>query len=412
MIRKLLMVALFFVLLATFGCEIQSDRTEDGRLILTIWQTYNNEELEVFEELIADYEALNPHIKIKSQRMPHNGSEPKVLTALATRTTPDIARLDGSFVAKLAVRNALIDVGPLGIDSIKDEYLPAALGSCLIKGKMYAVPEQINGVCLFYDKDRFIEVGLDPEQPPRTWEEFVEMGKILTEPEKTKWAFGMRNSLWWSFPFFNTYGCPFLSEDTKHCVLNRPEGVAAFEFQVSLFQEHGIEGGAWRSGGVRDDMGFPERYAMVFSGPWAIKGLQDRKVNFGVGLIPAGPAGTSTNVGGQNMVVFRTSKHQQEAVNFLIWLSSADTQAKWCNALGQIPVNFEAFPRVDRAKYPEISIFMEQMKTAVPRPQIMNYSDIENIFISEIEAALTGSKTPRQALDDGCRRSEFYLMEE
>lgn len=393
--------------------EDKTGYTEDGKKLITIWQTYNDEEIKLFEKLLAEYEAAHPDIKFKHQSIPFFGSEPKILTALATRTTPDIARLDVSFVAKLGLRNALVELGPLGMDAIKDRYLDAALGSCYIKGKLYAVPEQINGLCLFYDKDQFVAAGLDPEKPPKTWDEFLEYGKILNASDDTQWAFGLRNQLWWMFPIFYTFGAEFLSEDNKTCLLDSPEAIAAMQFRYDLTHKYKIEGGAWRSGGIRDDTGFPNVYAMVFSGPWAVKSNKEREINFGVSTIPAGPAGTHTNVGGQDMVIFRTSRHPQEAFDFLSWLTSKEVQARWCNELGQIPVNMEAYPLIDTTRHPEIEVFMEQMKTAIPRPQILNYNDIENLFLREMEAALTGSKPIEKALQDASRRAtEEYLSEE
>ncbi len=405
---------LITVILTVFGCghDKRSGLTEDGKILLTIWQTYNDEEIKLFNELIAEYETLQPNIKIRHQRIPFWGSEPKILTALATKTTPDIARLDVSFVAKLGLRNALLMLDTLGMTEIKDEYLPAALGSCLINANFYAVPEQINGLCLFYDKDQYIEAGLDPDRPPTTWPEFVEYGKKLTKPDGRRWGFGMRNSLWWSFPFFYGFGAKFLSDDTKTCLLDSPEAIQSFQFQYDLHHKYKVEGGAWRSGGIRDDTGFPNVYAMVFSGPWAIKSYRERKINYGVAKIPAGPAGSFTNVGGQDMVIFRTCKHPRSAFNFLKWLTSKEIQVRWCNGLGQIPVNFKAYPKIDTETYPEIAVFMEQMKTAVPRPQILNYDDIENQFIREMEAALTGSKSVEKALSDGCRRANEEFLKE
>ncbi|OQY27610.1 MAG: hypothetical protein B6244_10150 [Candidatus Cloacimonetes bacterium 4572_55] len=391
--------------------------TKDGKILITIWQTYNDEEVAFFDQLIAEYERENVHIKIKHQRIPFWGSEPKILTALATRTTPDIARLDVSFVAKLGLRNALIDLGPLGMNEIAADYLPAALGSCKIKKSWFAIPEQVNGLCLFYDKDQFIKAGLNPENPPLTWEEFIEYGKKLTAPDRSHWGFGMRNSLWWSFPFFYTFGAEFLSDPTpdghRICLLDQPEAIQAFQFKYDLYHKYKIEGGAWRSGGIRDDTGFPNVYAMVFSGPWAVRSYREQKINFGICKIPAGPAGSSTTVGGQNMVIFRTCQHPQETFDLLRWLTSVEIQARWCNELGQIPVNYKAYPLIDKEKNPEISIFMEQMKTAIPRPQILNYDHIENLFLREMEAALTGSKSVEQAMQDACRRAnEEYLNEE
>ncbi|MCK4271596.1 extracellular solute-binding protein, partial [bacterium] len=262
-------MSLFILTALLISCG--GGQKEEGLITLTIWQTYNDQENALFQELLTEYQVSHPDVTIKATRLPFVGAEPKILTALATRTTPDIARVDGSFVPKLATRNALVNLDTLGFGEIRGELLPVALSSCLVEGITYAMPEQVNGLCLFYNKTLFRQAGLDPEKPPRTWDEFIAFGKKLTDPQKGVFGFGMRNSLWWTFPFFNTFGAQFLSEDGTSCVLNGEKGVQAFQLKVDLYGKHKIEGGGWRAGGVRGDMGFQNgKYAMIFSGPWAV----------------------------------------------------------------------------------------------------------------------------------------------
>jgi len=407
--RSCLVVAL--LLCAAVGAALscgggQKDAGEGtGPVTLTYWQTYNDDENALFAELVEEYQASHPGITIKTTRLPFMGAEPKILTALATRTTPDIARVDGSFVPKLATRNALLSLDEIGLGDIKKDLHPVALSSCVVDGITYALPEQVNGLCLFYNKDLFRGAGLDPEDPPDSWAEFITVGRKLTDPEGGVFGFGMRNSLWWTFPFFNTYGARFLSEDGARCVLNGPEGVEAFQLKVDLYRKHQIEGGGWRAGGVRDDMGFQNgKYAMIFSGPWAVKTLQTAAIDFGVGLIPRGPAGTSTNVGGNDLVIFRSCQRPKAALEFLTFMASEEVQTRWANRLGQIPVNVRAEEHLDFEQHPYLKVFVEQMKTAIPRPPIADYDELENIMNPEMQAALDGTKSVQKALDDAVRR--------
>jgi multiple sugar transport system substrate-binding protein len=396
---------LFVSIIAAFILACGGDQKEKGPITLTIWQTYNDEENALFQELLKEYRASHPDVTVNATRLPFMGSEPKILTALATRTTPDIARVDGSFVPKLATRNALVNLDELGMGTIRDDLLPVALSSCLVDGIAFAMPEQVNGLCLFYNKALFRDMSLDPEDPPDSWAEFITVGKKLTDPEKGIFGFGMRNSLWWTFPFFNTFGAPFLSQDGTRCVLNEKKGVDAFQLKVDLYRKHKIEGGGWRAGGVRDDMGFQNgKYAMVFSGPWAVKSLQKAGIDFGVGLIPRGPAGTSTNVGGNDLIIFRSCQHPDKALEFLKFMAGEEIQARWCNELGQIPVNVKAEEHLDFDKHPYLRVFVEQMKTAIPRPPISDYDELENIMNPEMQAALDGTKSVQKALDDAVRR--------
>jgi ABC-type glycerol-3-phosphate transport system substrate-binding protein len=392
------------------SCGGEGDREGTA---LTVWETYNAEERPVFLGLVEEFEQANPGITVEAVNIPFDGMEPKILTALATETAPDIGRVDVAFLPKLAIRGALHSLDEYGIEKITGQIRPVALSSCLLDGKTYGIPDQVNGLCLFYNKDLFRQAGLDPERAPRTWDEFIEYAKALTDRDKGVFGFGMKNSLWWSLPFIYSFGGDILSSDLKRCALAGEASVAGFQFKADLYADHAVEGGAWRSGGIRDDVGFQSRkYAMIFNGPWAVKGLQRGGIDFGVAVIPSGPAGHATNVGGNDMVVFATSEHPQEACKFLMFIASKESQAKWANALGQIPVNTHADGMMDFGPHPYLRVFMEQMKYAKPRPQIGSYPEIENDVNPEMQAALDGKKSVVEAMEAACEKVNTILADE
>ena len=53
-----------------------------------------------------------------------------------------------------------------------------------VDGKIYSIPFQRSTEILFYNKDAFKEVGLDPEKAPATWDELVEDAKLLTNENR------------------------------------------------------------------------------------------------------------------------------------------------------------------------------------------------------------------------------------
>jgi ABC-type glycerol-3-phosphate transport system substrate-binding protein len=396
------------VALVALGC---GGRQESATL--TIWETYNDEEHPVFKEIVAAFEAAHPGVTIDVVRLPFAGAEPKIQTALTTRTEPDIARVDVSFLAKLAYKNALLPLDDRVPDGFLSDILPVALASCRYQGGLWGLPDQTNGLCLFYNKDLFRKAGLDPERPPRTWDELIGYGEKLTDKKQSVYGIGLSNSLWWTLPFFYTYGATFLSEDGKRCLLNGPEGVAAFQLKADLYKKYGIEGGAWRAGGIVHDLGFQNgRYAMILNGPWAVESMRRTGIDFGVGLIPAGPAGTHTNVGGNDLVAFRSTKHPDLAAEFLMFVASEEMQRMWCSRLGQIPVNTKANDVVNSEEHPYLAVFVEQMSTAIARPQTPFYPEIENLMNPEMQAALDSTKSVKDALDSAVSEIDKLLAEE
>ena len=67
----------------------------------------------------------------------------------------------------------------LSADEVADFY-PAFLENGSIDGQLWGVPFQRSTPVLYWNKEAFAAAGLDPEVPPATWEEQVELGKQLT----------------------------------------------------------------------------------------------------------------------------------------------------------------------------------------------------------------------------------------
>ncbi|OIP25974.1 hypothetical protein AUK22_07390 [bacterium CG2_30_54_10] len=399
-----------FLLAATWNDRV--DVNASGRTILQFWHTYNDDEEKLLKEVIAEWEAqpANSNWAIRPIRIPFDGHKPKIRTALTVGLGPDFARVDWSFVCELARKNACVDLETFGFSKISDQYLSAPLNTNRIDGKYYGLPDQTTCVALFYNKTIFRDANLDPEKPPKTWDEFIETAKKLTNSEKGTYGFGMDNTLWWTLPFFNTFGAKLISDDGKKCLLDSEAAVKALEFKASLFSVHKIEAGAWRAGAISPESGFVNgRYAMIFMGPWNLPKFTNSKLDFGVALIPAGPAGSSSNVGGTNAVIFKSSKNPRPCYDFLTFFTSAEIQARWCKRLNQMPVNrksYDLFSFDDK----NLQVFMEQLKTSVSNPIVTSYEMLEDVVNPEMEAVITGQKTAADALGNASRKVEAKVL--
>lgn len=381
---------------------------------LSIWQTYNDEENDIFLELVQNYMKQNPNVKIKVQHIPYGGHRNKILTALATRTTPDIARIDNAWIPKLAPRNAILTLDEFGAKEYGAQIIPAAFQTCLYDGKVYGLPDQLTCLALFYNKDLFTQAGLDPNAAPETWEQFIEYAKKLTVPEKNQFGFAMGNTLWETLPFFFTFGAKIMSEDNRTCLLDSPEAIQALQFKVDLYRKHKVEAGAWTAGAVGSVTGFKaQTYAMTLTGSWNLQNFIASGMNFGIGMIPKGPAGSATNVGGTNMVVFKASKNPAAAYQFLTYLTGPEAQARWMTELGQIPVNTQVVAQAEANEQTDahLKVFLQQIKTAYPIVGNPIMDEIEAIINPEMEAALKGSKEVAQALTDGVTQVNKKLTE-
>lgn len=430
------------VLAASIACSNRAATGEAGVRTITIWETYNAQEHDVFSTLAHEYEReasarMGQTVRLKVERVPYEGLLPKLKYAAITDTAPDICRVDNAWVLTLAYGKAVVPLDTLPgfgttIDEESARYVPAAIATNRIEvpdaagvwaPHLFGLPDQTNCVALFWNKALFRASagqlrtqGLDPDRAPATWDEFVRYARVLTIPEKKQFGFAMFATLWWVMPFLNSYGARFtktLPDGRLACGFSDPEALAALRFIVSLYRDYGVEAGAWQTGAINPEQGFINgKYAMILTGPWNLKRFEG--IDFGVSLIPAGPAGTSSNVGGSNMVVFRSSTNADLALDFLRWFTSRDTQLRWARELGQIPVNREAFEEsAKNAAGTPLGVFLEQLRTARPLQQVPKMDQIEDRVINPaLELSLKGQSTPEEIMVDACRRidSEFLSI--
>ncbi|MBW7877057.1 MAG: extracellular solute-binding protein, partial [Candidatus Cloacimonetes bacterium] len=371
---------------------------------LTIWVTYNDEQFKVYQKLVQRF-SQERGVQIKVSRIPFDGQAEKFQYACNSRTAPDIARMDIGNIPRFAVGKALLPMESFaGFANLKQNLSPAALSSALVrtqKGELlhFAIPDEYVNVALFYNKDLFIASGLEPKAP-KTWAEFESVASRLSrdldgDGLKDQYGFAMTNTLWWSLPFLYAFNGDIIDTKNLQCLLHNPEAVAGLEYQMHL-SKSGLEAGAWRPGSIQPDTGFKNgRYAMILSGPWNLESFEQSGLNFGVDLIPGNPdlsVTSTTSIGGNSNVIFKSTKSPKLAFEFLSFMASAEVQIHLHETLGSFPINLPELEAMNyELKAKSIDVFIEQSRFARPRPAIPGYGRIESIVNNEVEAACSGS---------------------
>ena len=419
-------VVLAYAVLCWYGWGSSStmNTTSDGKTILTFWHTYGDDEELLLRKVIGEWEAIPENAKytVRPVRIPFDGHKPKIRTALTVGQGPDMARVDWSFVCELARKNSVADLGAFNFGAIKDNYLQAPLNACCVDGKYYGLPDQSNCVSLFYNRSIFKELGLLPQDSvykfgeqiggkpfPKTWEEFASFAKQFKDSSKGREPFAIMNTLWWNLAILNTFGAKVV--DGNNCVIDSEASVAALNMIAGLYKE-GVEAGGWKPGAITPEQGFVNgKYVMIIMGPWNLKRFkEDLKLDFGIALIPGGPAGTSSNVGGTDVVIFndKPKERQEASYRFLTFFTNAQNQADWCLKLNQLPINNDAYKLV-KFEDEHQKAFMEQMQTTKPNPVVKDFGLLEDIVNPEVETILTGSKTAKQGVESIAKRVQNLL---
>ncbi|MES2464386.1 MAG: extracellular solute-binding protein, partial [Armatimonadota bacterium] len=238
--------ALFFLLTPHLlaGPDPASSAASD-KTKLVVWGLEVGKESAGLVAQIAEFEKLNPDIHISVLSMGAGSMNPqKLMTSIVGGVPPDVINQDRFTVGDWASRGtfrAMDDflAKEVGVDAVRrEDFYPATWNEALYKGKTYAIPTGVDDRMLLYSKEAFREVGLDPERPPRTWEELRDAAKRLTKlnADGTYKRIGFipnyGNS--WLYLYSWQNGGEFLSPDTRTVTLANPQTVGALEYMVSL----------------------------------------------------------------------------------------------------------------------------------------------------------------------------------
>jgi ABC-type glycerol-3-phosphate transport system substrate-binding protein len=426
---------------------------------LTLWQGFKFSEVPMLrrnvDEFVAEYrQKTGREVVIEIGQVPFSDMVKRLKSAALARQMPDMVIIDANSMVQLAFGGVALPLDTLpnfpaaSIDELRARYVPGAFDTNVItfKGErhLYGLPAQTTTLALFWNKGMFRakakelrEAGLDPERAPRDWDEVVRYGKVLTEPSKNLYGFGMNNSFWFSMPFYNQYGVEIVRRNEAgllEAAFRGPRAEAAVNRRVGLYREHGIEGGAWREGALDPDQGFlNQRYAMILVGPWQIENFRSSGLDFGVALVPRVPlaeakalglvppdadenstaahALSASNIGGQNIMVSTSSKHPDIALEFALHFTSEKVQRAWAEELGQIPILLAAQQNLKLDKFPEVPVFIEQINLAKPLPALPYGAVLETEIVNpEMNLVLQGRQTAAQALERICAQMERRVL--
>lgn len=181
--KKMLCVMLSAVMVAGTFCgltrEVKAEETVELQFLHTAWVP---EQLEILEKAITDFEAENPDIKIVETRSSWTDAPSQIMTSIVSGNAPDLIMCNTSMLAEYRGIGALADLSGYVSDETLESFLPSAKAMITTEdGKIDGLPQEGCNWALFYRKDLFEEAGLDPEKPPKTWEEFLEYAQALTK---------------------------------------------------------------------------------------------------------------------------------------------------------------------------------------------------------------------------------------
>jgi sn-glycerol 3-phosphate transport system substrate-binding protein len=398
--------------------ELVSDSSDDknDQIEIRIWWGISGNPLgEEFNRQIQRFNSSQNRIFARVETKTGYDGVYQALKTSAAIDGPDVAIVEVHSVASLAASQKVQFLDTL-IDQDKEfrpnDLLPGILTNLRYEDKIAALPFNRSTPVLYYNKDRFAKVGLDPEKPPETWQELQEYARLLTSSDGSQFGFLAANFPWvfesmvWSSGGQLTEG--------ERATFAKPGSKAmriwtdmVHRDKTAYFSEHFSERAEFISG----------RAAMVIESSALLKwcsSAADFKV--GVAVLPRyeGFSNVVPTGGGAAVIPTGISAEQTAAAwTFLTWLISTQQTADWSRATGYVPVRKSAQALLrTRGFYEDHPAFLtanEEMKFARESPQAAQWTDAWPIIGEAMVAILRDDAPVLETLDGAERRVESLL---
>lgn len=394
----------------------QSSSAAPGKTVITYWNGFTGGDGDTLKAIVDEYNKSNTkNIEVQMNIMPWDSLYQKLSTALPVGQGPDIIAFDTARIGTYAKPGALAAIDDLyssgGIDS---SLIPSTLNDNLkFEGKYYGVPQNLATLLLYYNKDMFKAAGLDPDSPPKTWDQLADDALKLTRTVngEQQYGFGMAtNNTIPMWPIMIWAGGGDIIGQDGRSVINSKANVATITKWATLIKKDKIAPPTM-SGAEIDKLFESQKLAMYFCGPWTTATLDKAKVNYGLAEPPAGPAGEVTLGDAVAMVMTKSSAHKDQVYDFFKYWSSVNAQVEWSLGVGYPLARTDAISDARLAKNPNIAKFSAvSSKAHFYLPQLTNYSKIDSEVITPtLETILLKDVDIQKTLDSAADQMDQLL---
>lgn len=358
------------------------------------------------EELNKEY----PEITVKPVYTgSYQDTTTKIQAAVQGKTPPDVAVMLSTELYTMLDMDAIIPLDDFiakdGGNEFASDFYPAFMANSQVDGKTYSIPFQRSTIVLYYNKEAFKEVGLDPEKPPQNWDELVEYAAKLKKDGR--WGVEIPTSGFasWMFQSFALQnGKNLMSEDGKKAYFDTPENVEALQLWVDLAKKHKVmPEGVIEWATVPSDF-LEGKTAMMYHTTGNLTNVKNNaKFDFGVAFLPAKKQFASPT-GGGNFYMFKgTDEAKQEAAwKFIRFMTQPERAAQWSIDTGYVATRKSAYETDRMKKYVEefkaATVARDQLEYAHAELSTHNNGRVTKALNDSLQSAITGQSDPAAAL--------------
>jgi multiple sugar transport system substrate-binding protein len=364
--------------------------------------------------IIPAFEKLHPDVKVEAQALPYDDLRTKILTSVAGGEAPDLIRADIIWVPEFAELGALapLDTEMSDFAMLKEQVYAGPLETNFYDGHYYGLPLDTNTRIMFYSDELMSAAGVT--EAPKTFDDFkalCDKVKALGKADTYCYAEGGTGA-WSLLPWVWSNGGDITNADYTKATgfLNGPATVEAITMLRDMLKDGTLSPGILGNGIATSDAIGKGQSATILDGPWmpSIFEKQFPDLKLTTAAMPAGPGGSASVVGGEDVVLLESSQNKEAATAFMKYLLSEDAQIAM-GKVGQMPVLKSLNGNSELPAY--YSTFQTQLLTAKARTPNPNWQKIDDAFNTAALSVMRGEKEPQAALDEAATVVDALLAD-
>ena len=374
-----------------------------------------------------DFNTANPDVHVTPV---YAGGYKDIYTAIDTQVKgggagPDVAILLSTDMNSLIDNDYIVPLDSFiksskEADTYLKDFFPAfLLNSQTTDGQTWGAPFQRSTPVLYYNQDLFKAAGLDSSKAPANLDELLADAKALTKADGSQWGIEIPSDgfPYWLFQGFAIGAGQNLVGDAPNKVFfNTPSTVSALQYFIDLQGKNAVmPKGVIQWNNTPADFTSGKAAMIYYTTGGLTNILANAKFGVGVGFLPAGTKGFGAPTGGGNLYILKSSPTANQAASWrwIEYLTSPQKQADWTVATGYIAARQTAWD-TDTLKqliaaHPQYGVARDQLKYAGKELGTHQGADLQQLFGRALQSALTGDKTPQQALDDAQAAADKIL---
>lgn len=359
--------------------------------------------------MAEDFMKANPDVKINVEAFPYGEYTDKIALDVAGGAVYNIIWVDYQFIGGYADAGYLLPLDKYlqkNPEYWKDAQsdIPSNVRSLyLYKDQMFAIPHDGNSSVFYYRQDVLADAGV--EVPTTVNQLLASVPKVHNAP--IMYGYGSNLKRFWASDFwynlFFSLGGQVWDEDYTPGI-NTEAGVKSLDIMGELFKYGSMDALNWAEADVYEAMGTAGIIAMA-PFQWAGNVLTNPDAAklahlIGVAVNPSVEGKLHPVMGGYGLSVGKRTPHQDEAMDFIMYYTARENQRALVAYTGQPPrISALTDPvNVKIARY--FPVLGESIKNAIARPVIAEFAKATRVLGVEINKALLGQKSSREALDD------------